>query len=174
MRQSCVASSKRPRRSFACVTSSGTCKGDRSKWWCAKPVPATSCWSAGRSVQPFGPLLRLHGNLLFVNEPWESGSSIVVLCEDQDAVSGRALAIARRIADVEGLPLLLATRDSVESNLADRIVHVTDWSEAEIAALCEAQDARLLVLSSLEQLDWQLLVPALAERLPCSLLRLEA
>ena len=122
----------------------------------------------------FAPLLERHGNLLFVNEPWASGRSVVALCEAQDASSTRALAAAKRIAAAEELELIVAVppqqRDEQVAD-ADRTITLPEWTESAIVNLCEMEAARLLVLST-TQLDWQALLIGLIDRVSCSLLRL--
>ena len=122
----------------------------------------------------FAPLLERHGNLLFVNEPWASGRSVIALCESQSASGARALAAAKRIAAAEDLEFLVAVppqqRDE-QAVGADRTTILTDWSESAIVDLCESADARLLVLSA-THLDWQALLMGLIDRVSCSLLRL--
>ncbi len=126
-----------------------------------------------RSASTFQNLLAQHGNVLFVNEPWQSGSRIVVLCPASGADVSPLLARARAIATAEKLPLLAVSHEGdVEG--ADATVVIQNWSEAAIVAVCEAQDARLLVFSEIDSLDWRTMATALAERLSCSLLRIEA
>jgi len=132
-----------------------------------------------RHGSQFEPLVRRHGNLLFVNEPWRTGSSVVALCESPSADGSRALRIARRIAEAEGLEFLLAVPEraartaSPDRTHADEVVALRDWTEASIVDLCESADARLLVLPATDQLDWRALLLRLVDRLPCSLLRLD-
>lgn len=110
---------------------------------------------------------------LFVNEPWASGSSVVVL-HGNDA----ALEQARRLAEVEGLALVVALPVGAAPPAAERLPPNTRvrqlprWEEQSIAELCLREDARVLVLSQLGDLDWTALVGSLVDRLPCSLLKL--
>ncbi len=127
-----------------------------------------------RQAGQYGPLVQAQKNVLFVNEPWASGSRIVFICEGDPVSDSRALDLARRLADVEGLPLVVGTQEPLAIEQADRVHQVVPWDEQAIVEFCEAQDARLLVLSELKQLDWRTLMLSLAERLSCSLLRLEA
>ncbi len=127
-----------------------------------------------RRASDFAPLVQQQQNMLFVNEPWRSGSCIVCLYES-DAESGRtALEAATRIARAEDLELLVAVpkaTDIIPSNV-DRVTVIDDWNEKTLVTLCESADARLLVLPPTDKLDWQSLLTALADRLACSLLRL--
>ncbi|MCP5179839.1 MAG: hypothetical protein H6993_07405 [Pseudomonadales bacterium] len=135
--------------------------------------PLRSVGLRARRALQFQPLVRAKGNVLFVNEPWSSGTSIVALCESETGACGRALITARRIADAEGIHLIAAVRTPIKPAGVDKVIHVTDWTEDGIARLCAAEDARLLVMSEFESLDWQSLLLALSDRLPCSLLRLD-
>jgi hypothetical protein len=124
----------------------------------------------------FEPLVQEHANLLFINEPWQSGRSVVVLCELADGVCEKALQAAKRIADAESLELVIAVppgRADVENPDVDRVVVLRDWAESAIVDLCESADARLLVLPPTENLDWRALLLNLVDRLSCSLLRLD-
>lgn len=131
-----------------------------------------------RHGSQFEPLVKSHGNLLFVNEPWRTGSSVVALCESPGAAADRALRAARRIAEAEGLELVLAVPEAAareaahQDTGADRIVALRDWTERSIVDLCESAHARLLVLPSTDRLDWRALLLKLVDRVSCSLLRL--
>jgi len=128
-----------------------------------------------RHGRHFAPLLARQGNLLFINEPWRSGHSVVVLCEEPQR-SGRALPIARRVARAEDLELVIASPwkpEDSDHGFEARDVVLPDWTEAAIVNLCEEVDARLLVLPADGQLEWQSLLLSLMDRLPCSVLRLE-
>lgn len=125
----------------------------------------------------FDAIVSEHLNVLFVNEPWASGSSVIALCESPEGGCAPALATARRFAERENLDLIIALptgsgRDP-QTNARERVVRLSDWGEAGIIALCEREDARLLVLSPSQQLDWRNLLVRLMDRLSCSLLRLE-
>ena len=124
----------------------------------------------------FEPLVQQQRNLLFVNEPWASGARVIVLCESNPKQCERPLAVARRIADAEEIELVLALppdAQEVEDSPADRMVHLDAWSEDAVAALCDREDARLLVLPPTERLDWRALLMNVVDRVPCSLLRLD-
>jgi hypothetical protein len=132
-----------------------------------------------RHGSQFEPLVRAHGSLLFVNEPWRTGTSVVALCESPGAAADRALRAARRIAEAEGLELMLAVPEPVaheaahQDTGADRVVALRDWTERGIVDLCESAGARLLVLPSTDRLDWRALLLKLVDRVSCSLLRLD-
>ncbi|MCB1685864.1 MAG: hypothetical protein KDI31_15325 [Pseudomonadales bacterium] len=125
----------------------------------------------------FETIVSEHSNVLFVNEPWASGSSVIALCESPEGGCARALATARRFAEREDLDLVIAlpagTGADPQVNSRERVVRLSDWGETGIVALCEREDARLLVLSPSKQLDWRNLLVRLMDRLSCSLLRLE-
>ena len=127
-----------------------------------------------RQAAQFDALIRAHSNVFFVNEPWSSGSSIVVLVDGEAHEQRHALRLARRLAEVEGLPLVAGSPVAAPVAAADRTARLDAWTQRGIVDLCEAEDARLLVLPELEQIDWQQLVPALAERLSCSVLKVAA
>jgi ActR/RegA family two-component response regulator len=116
------------------------------------------------------------GNLLFVNEPWASGVRIVVLYDPRSERSKNALATAQRFARAEELELIIAVRAQTSIRLEEapgRLVALANWNEDTIVDLCEAEDARLLVVPPLQNLDWRELLLGLADRLRCSLLRLD-
>lgn len=124
----------------------------------------------------FEPLVQQQRNILFINEPWASGARVIVLCESTPKECERPLAVARRIADAEEIELVLALPpdvQEVEDSPADRVVHLDAWSEDAVAALCDKENARLLVLPPTERLDWRTLLMNMVDRVPCSLLRLD-
>jgi hypothetical protein len=129
-----------------------------------------------RSGAHYGALVRQPNNVLFVNEPWRSGSSVVVL-----QGTPQATAAARRFAAADDLRLILAVppdearRGTPTGGLPegiDRRVALPAWTEEAIADLCLAEDARLLVVPRTENLDLSELLPQLMDRLPCSVLQL--
>jgi hypothetical protein len=124
----------------------------------------------------FAPVIERHNNLLFVNEPWASGSAVIVLCEGAAGTCARALAVAGRIAAAEKVQLLIAVPPggrSVDWPQADRIIELPSWTETAIAQMCERENARLLVVPPTERLDWRALLLNTVDRVPCSLLRLD-
>ncbi len=128
-----------------------------------------------RGVQ-FEPLVQQQRDLLFVNEPWASGARVIVLCETDPSECARPIAVARSVADAEKIELVLAIppdAQNVEGSPADRVVHLDAWSEDAVAALCDREDARLLVLPPTQRLDWRALLMNVVDRVPCSLLRLD-
>lgn len=127
-----------------------------------------------RRASDFAPLVQQQQNMLFVNEPWRSGSCIVCLYESDTAAGRAALEAATRIASAENLELLVAVPTATDTGLINvgRVTFIEDWNEQTLVTLCESADARLLVLPPTDKLDWQSLLTALADRLACSLLRL--
>jgi hypothetical protein len=121
----------------------------------------------------FTQLVQQPKDVLFVNEPWASGSSVVVLLG-----SDRALDHATRLARTEGLRLVVATTARPAAPPVDQLPpgatvrQLADWDEETIADLCLEQDARLLVMPQLRDLDWAELLVSLMDKLPCSLLKL--
>jgi len=124
-----------------------------------------------RTGRSFLSLMRQPGAVLLINEPWASGSAVVVLGEDQDAVDRAA-----RIAELEGLPLVAALRpgdrprDAIPAGA--RVRELEAWDETAVAELCQAADARLLVTPASTDVDWSELLVTLVDRVPCSLLKL--
>lgn len=117
----------------------------------------------------FRELIRQPRHVLFVNEPWASGTSVVVL--DGDA---SALGYGRRLAEAENLRLVLAlppdAPEPTEPGLTTR--RLPDLDEERIAELCHREDARLLIVSPSGEVDLTGLLTSLMDRLPCSLLKL--
>lgn len=128
-----------------------------------------------RAPRAFARLVQQPKHVLFVNEPWASGSSVVVL-----HASDTALEHGIRLAAAEGLRLVVVTPVAAPTPPADRlprgtsIRQLTRWDEATIAELCLREDARLLVLPELPGLDWAELLISLMDRLPCSVLKLSS
>ncbi|MDZ7669002.1 MAG: hypothetical protein U5Q16_06100, partial [Gammaproteobacteria bacterium] len=128
-----------------------------------------------RHGQSFIGVLEQPKSMLFVNEPWASGSSVVVLDGSVDT-----LRAAARLAELEDLRLVVAnsppgSRTSARSaaipaGAVERTL--TDWEEESIADLCLAEDARLLIVPATGQFHWAGLIASLMDRLPCSVLKL--
>lgn len=128
-----------------------------------------------RHGQSFARVLEQPKSMLFVNEPWASGSSVVVL--DGNAETLRA---AARLAELEDLRLVVAnpppgnhrsaTSAAIPAGAVERTL--TDWDEESIADLCLAEDARLLIVPATGHLHWAGLIASLMDRLPCSMLKL--
>ena len=124
----------------------------------------------------FEPIVEQHSNLLFVNEPWASGKTVIVLCESSASPCERALAVAGRIAEREQVELLIAVPSgyaNADLPAGDRRVELEAWSETAIAELCEREHARLLVVPPTQRLEWRTLLINIIDRVPCSLLRLD-
>lgn len=122
-----------------------------------------------RSGRHFAALARLPHQTLFINEPWESGSTVVVLDGAPEV-----LRIARRFAAAQGLRLVIVAPAESAAVPADAdVVRVpaARWNEDGIADVCLAVDARLLVLPPRDDLDSAELLVRLMDRLPCSLLQ---
>ncbi len=129
----------------------------------------TSCLHA-RVGRSFAALLRQPRHVLFVNEPWATGSSVVVLHG-----SRLALDYADRLARTEGLRLVVAVppvASEAELPAGAEARQLASWEEEAVAELCLREDARLLVLAELPGLDWSELLVSLMDRLPCSVLKL--
>jgi hypothetical protein len=123
-----------------------------------------------RQARAFSSLARQPRHVLFVNEPWATGSSVVVLDGSPDS-----LRQAARLARAQGLRLVVAlgpqpgTSELPPGSITRRLSRL---DEAAIADLCLREDARVLVLPPTDGLDAAELLVSLADRLPCSLLKL--
>lgn len=126
-----------------------------------------------RLGRTFANLVRQPRHVLFVNEPWASGTSVVVVNAGRTALDHAAL-----IAEAQGLRLVIANPVAVPPPPATRLPpntvvrQLTSLDEQAIADLCLREDARLLVLPELPGLDWAELLLTLTDRLPCSILKL--
>jgi nucleotide-binding universal stress UspA family protein len=124
-----------------------------------------------RTAPQFESLASQARRILFVNEPWASGSSIVVLGADPIVIeAGARLAEAEALRLIITLPRLAGMPEHLPSQAT--IVRTQDWSEDAIANLCLQQDARLLIVPGDATLDTGALLTRLLDRLPCSLLKL--
>jgi nucleotide-binding universal stress UspA family protein len=137
-------------------------------------VVVTRAWrTAGlrsRLGRTYSALARQPLSVLLINEPWASGSSVVVL--DGDSAT---IAYAARLAQLEGVRLVVAQPpDARNPKLQDgaEVRPLADLKEATLADLCLVEDARLLVLPPLADADWTELLVSLIDKLPCSLLKL--
>jgi len=130
-------------------------------------------------------LLRRPQPVLFVNEPWASGSSVVVLADKRDATAPEAVASpgesgakesavsqAERLARQQGLRLVVAVAPGMAAPQDAIVRMLRDSDETSIADLCLAEDARLLVIPTGTDLDLTELLLSLMDKLPCSLLKL--
>ena len=123
-----------------------------------------------RLGRAFAQLVQQPKHVLFVNEPWASGSSVVVL-----RGSGAAVDYGARLARAQGLRLVVvAAAESTPGGLPEdaELRQLPTFDERAIAELCVKEDARLLVLPEVPDLDWAELLLSLVDRLPCSLLKL--
>lgn len=114
-------------------------------------------------------LVREPKPVLFVNEPWQSGSRVVVLGDGPDT-----LATAGRLAEAEGLPLVAVGPVGMPTPPGVRLHPLAGVTETPIAEACLAEDARLLVVPARADVDWPELLVSLLDRLPCSVLKLPA
>ncbi len=117
----------------------------------------------------FADLLRQPKDVLVVNEPWDSGSSVVVLRGSEEAMR-----YGQRMAEFEDLRLVVAIPPGEAApDLPEGAVRrpLPDWQEETIADLCLREDARLLVVPAATDLNWAELLVSLMDKLPCSLLK---
>lgn len=122
----------------------------------------------------FAQLLPVQQDVLFINEPWDSGSTIIVLLHDRGAPADNVIGKARAIADAENLQLIIAYTGKVDAQLlsqADQLLPLHGVDDGVLVDLCAGKDARLLVISGMD--DWHNLLVGLLNRLSCSLLLLK-
>ena len=129
-----------------------------------------------RSASQYESVVDTHGDVLFVNEPWATGTSVVVvLSQDMDwrQILDRAVAIA----DDQGLtPHVVASSDFDASSLPGSVhlVQVADFSADALLEVCGILDARLLILPNIEDTNWKEVFASLLNDLSCSLLRVRS
>jgi hypothetical protein len=115
----------------------------------------------------FDLLLKQPKGILFVNEPWASGSSVIVL-----GTEPAALAAAAGIAEAEHVRLVVALLQHIPQPESlphgAQVVRIADRGVNAIAELCLRRDARLLVLPADAGLD----TGAVLDRVSCSVLKL--
>lgn len=147
---------------------------DRAAERCDLVMVTRSAGLRVRRGRSFLALARQPKPVLFVNEPWHSGSSVVVLADNE-----RAVDVARRVARAENLRLVAivspgGASDAQPSPLPDgaAVRQLGSMDEEGIARVCLAEDARLLVIPARADLDWSELLVSLMDKLPCSLLKL--
>ena len=138
--------------------------------------------AAGLRSRPgtqFRQLLEQNRNVLFVNEPWRSGTCVLAVFDGVTDNCEDAMRRARDIARTESLEFVVACTGENEavSKLiqqvgCDRQITITDLNEASLIDLCYSQDARLLVMPPVEGVDWQQVLVGLLDKLSCSLLLL--
>ncbi len=119
----------------------------------------------------FRGLLHRPGHVLIVNEPWDSGTAVVVI------PAPGAVQVAERLAQAERLRLVLAAPADRSAGVLDapsdtQVRRLARFDEASLADLCLEEDARLLVIGADSGFDQDVLVSSLVDRLPCSVLRL--
>jgi hypothetical protein len=127
----------------------------------------------------FRQLLEHHRNVLFVNEPWRSGTRVLAVCDGVTSSCRYAMHRASDIAKSEALEFVVAHVGENEAVLklarelgCDHQITIAELNEASLIDLCYSQDARLLVMPPVEGLDWQQLLIGLLDKLSCSLLLL--
>lgn len=117
--------------------------------------------------------IRCRKTTLFINEPWMSGSCVLMAYEGSQSES--ALDIADRYAQQARLPLVVVAPenlDVVPIEARHRVQRVSElWNDATMATLCRRHDARLLVLGEASQSGWQDVARLLIESVPCSILQ---
>ncbi len=112
---------------------------------------------------------QLPGDLLFVNQPWDTGSRVAVLVRDSPA-GRRALTVARELAGREGLETVALRSDPAATVPEDMPVHPLGAGVDNLLAACAGVDARVLVVPADASLDWSKVGVSMLERLDCSLL----
>jgi hypothetical protein len=126
----------------------------------------------------FAALIAEHARILFVNEPWSTGTSIVAVNVDEAPSSREALQRAHTIASNESLDLVLATLPNAPTADSawpvDQTVELAQATEETLIELCQRCDARLLVVPPIDGVDWQKLLVGLLDKLSCSLLLIRA
>jgi hypothetical protein len=124
-----------------------------------------------RPAPCFDPLLKQAKGVLFVNEPWASGSSVIVL-----GAEPAALAAAAHIAEAEHIRLVVALPQHVPQPASlpqgAHLVRITDRGVTAVAELCLRREARLLVLPADAGLETGALLALLLDRVSCSVLKL--
>lgn len=128
-----------------------------------------------RTGAQFAEFASSNKDVLFVNEPWRSGSSVIAICDDGAAKHSHLIKKAQKIAKIEGLELIIATVGYPDPTLKDadaRLVQIESVSEQSLFDLCHRHDAQLLVIPHMEELNWPSLLVNLLNNLSCSLLRL--
>lgn len=113
-------------------------------------------------------------DILFVNEPWASGHSVVALVTDHFR-RDELLKKAELIADDQGLALRVlvpAGLDVSDLTMSYSIIPVQALDAETLTRICAALDARLLVLSKRGVINWKAVLTGLLNGLSCSLLRI--
>lgn len=129
-----------------------------------------------RSGHQYEAVVEKSSDILFVNEPWASGNSVVALVTDE-VHRDEVIETATLIADDQGLALhVLVPMGANVARLSENLhrVSVPSLDEETLAGSCAALDARLLVLSEHGDVDWKAVLTGLLNGLSCSLLRMGA
>jgi len=112
-------------------------------------------------------LARGRCDVMFVNQPWATGRSVLVYAEDAES-GGRAVAIGNELAVREGLEMhLLMPRAAA---LPDAPVEHCEPTAQALLDACRRFDARLLIVPSRIGLNWGEVSRWMLEMLDSSLL----
>lgn len=117
------------------------------------PCPANATW-VGSRWQRDAP----RGTVLYVNEPWESGSSVLAVVDGGDrSLRRRTLEISNWLARREQCLLRVAGVDATppEGVPTSRYVHAAVDDPDQVLALCDRFDARVVVCPRDLYPDWR-------------------
>lgn len=127
-----------------------------------------------RSGRQYEAVVEESSDILFVNEPWTSGNSVVALVTD-DVHRDEVIEKAALIADDQRLALHILVPAGVDLTTLSEDLHPVSVPSLDVEALtgsCAALDARLLVLSEHGDVNWGGVLTGLLNGLSCSLLRI--
>lgn len=128
-----------------------------------------------RTGSQYAKIAAQNQNVLFVNEPWQSGTSIILVMQKSCTDPEQATRTARAIAQRENLKLIAVTPNGLPDSIAedfDQVVHIADLNPESLVKICQQLDTRLLILPPVESVDWQKLLVSLLTTLSSSLLKL--
>lgn len=132
------------------------------------PAPETRSAPHNRTL----PRIRCRTTTLFVNEPWLSGTTVLIAYEGDQ--SSAALDVAERYALQTNRPLVLLTPSGLETTTLPphHTVHKIsgEWNEAAIASACRQLNAHLLVLGYSTSEAWESGPSYLINSTSCSIL----
>ncbi len=133
--------------------------------------PLRQGWLRTRSGQHYNALAMRPRSVLFVNEPWDSGSSVVAICDEAPERMGTFLEQAQSIAAAEGVDFVVASTCEISDLIpADMTQMLPSLDEDCLIELCRQYDARLLIMPESRMIDTSTLVGGLLDKLSCSLL----